>query len=269
MKHLKTLRLTEEERILEAIADGLSILRSQKGLKWIDEEIKKRDKRKIEDRVSRALYCCLEQAQNNLKTKEKGLMGTLFWQIPIQPNPNVSYEEHEDNIPDFSWHIFDNVMTFEKEGYDREKPHLPLNFYFHIECKRLGSPTSPSWKLNPNYVYHGIVRFISKGHRYGQHTQSGAMIGYLEDMTCEKILQEINAAIEQVKQTSFVQTLSPPTKISPLSLSQDGWQDKSPSRLSHQLERSFPKSPFTLWHFWLDLGGCYPRTRKKATSSNL
>jgi len=259
MKYLKFLRSTEEERILKTISGGLSILRSKQGLVWIDEEIKKPDKRQIEDKVSRALYRCLNQAQDNLKKKELGLMGTLFWQLPIQPDPNASYGEHEDNIPDFSWQIFDNVVTFEEERPDREKPPLPLDFYFHIECKRLGSPTSSSWKLNPNYVHHGIIRFVSEGHRYGQHTQSGAMIGYLEDMTCEEIFQEINAVIEQVKQT-----LPPQTKISPLSLPQDGWRDKATNCLTHQLERSFPKSPFTLWHFWLDSRNCYPRTRKKA-----
>ncbi|MBU0510889.1 MAG: hypothetical protein KKD28_14280 [Chloroflexi bacterium] len=251
MKHLKRLRPAEEERILEAIFDGLSILRSKQGLVWIDEEIKKRDKRRsIEDRVSRALYRCLKQAQNNLKKMGQDLMGILYWQMPIQPNHNVSSEEHEDKIPDFSWQIFENAITLEEQ----ERPGLPLSVYFHIECKRLGSPTSSSWKLNPNYVHDGVVRFVSDGHRYGQHTQSGAMIGYLEDMTCEEILRAVNAAIEQVQQT-----LPSPIKISPLSLSQDGWQTKSTSRLNHRLERSFLKSPFTLWHFWLDLRECYPR----------
>ena len=131
-----------------------------------------------------------------------------------------------------------------------------MNFYFHIECKRLGSPTSSSWKLNPNYVHYGIIRFIAESHRYGQHAQSGAMIGYLEDMTCDEIHQEVNAEIEIAKQT-----LLSPSKISPLLLSQDGWQDKATSCLSHNLERPFPKTPFTLWHFWLDLRNCYPRTR--------
>jgi hypothetical protein len=249
MKHLKRLRPAEEERILEAIFDGLSILRSKQGLVWIGEEIKKRDQRRIEDRVSRALYRCLRQAQAG-----QNLMGTLHWQIPVQPDPNVSYEKHEDNVPDFSWQTFDNAITLEEQ----EKLDLPLSFYFHIECKRLGSPTSSSWKLNPNYVHHGIVRFVSVDHRYGQHTQSGAMIGYLEDMACKEILREVNAAIEQAKQT-----LPPQAKISLLSLSQDGWQDKSTSRLSQHLERSFPKSPFTLWHFWLDLRECYPRKYTK------
>ncbi len=251
MKHLKPLRRTEEERILQAIANGLAILRSEQGLGLIDEEIRGQDNRKIEDRVSRALCRCLEQAQHDLKRRGQGLMGTLFWQLPIQPNPNVSYEKHEENIPDFSWQIID-------VAYNKEQSQLPLNFYFHIECKRLGSPTSSSWKLNPNYVNHGILRFVAESHRYGQHAQSGAMIGYLEDMTCDAIHQEVNATLEAVRQT-----LSPPSKISPLSLSPDGWQDNATSRLTHQLERSFPKSPFTLWHFWLDLRGCYPRTHKK------
>lgn len=262
MKYLKLLRTTEEERILKTVSDGLSTLRSRQGLVWIDEEIKKRDKRRIEDRISRALYRCLVQAQDTLKRAGQGLIGTLHWQIPIQPDPNVSYEEYEDNIPDFSWQIFDNVMSLGKEQ-DKENVHLSLNYYFHIECKRLGSPTSATWKLNPNYVHNGILRFVSEGHRYCQHIQSGVMIGYLEDMTCEEILQEVNAAIEQVKET-----LSPQTKITPLLPPQTGWQEKATSRLTHQLERPFPKSPFTLWHFWLDLRNCYPRRCKKTRTSD-
>ncbi len=254
MKHLKRLRPAEEERILEAIFDGLSILRSKQGLVWIGEEIKKLGKHPpIEDRVSRALYRCLHQARSNLQKFGRDLMGELYWQMPIQPNPNVSSEEHEDNIPDFSWQIFENAVTLAEQS----KLDLTLSVYFHLECKRLGSRI-PSGSLNQKYVQKGIVRFVSDGHRYGQHTQSGAMIAYLEDMTCKEILRAVNAAIEQAQQT-----LPPQTKISLLSLSQDGWQTKSTSRLSHRLERSFPKSPFTLWHFWLDLRECYPRKYTK------
>ena len=82
MKYLKPLRRTEEERILQAIANGLSILRSEQGLGWIATEIEIQDKRKIEDKVSRVLYRCLEQARNNLKRVGQGLMGTLSWQLP-------------------------------------------------------------------------------------------------------------------------------------------------------------------------------------------
>jgi len=248
MKYFKPLRRTEEERILQAIANGLSILRSEQGLGWINAEIEMQDKREIEDRISRALYRCLKQAQNKLKQIGQGLTGTLSWQVPIQPDPNVSYEKHETKIPDFSWEIVDDV-------YEIEKSQIPLNFYFHIECKRLGSPTSPRWKLNQKYVNDGIKRFIAESHRYGQHTQSGAMIGYLEDMTCDEIHQEVNAEIEAVKQTLLF-----PSKIPSLLLSQEGWQDNTASRLSHNLERSFLRTPFTLWHFWADLRNCYPRT---------
>ena len=64
------------------------------------------------------------------------------------------------------------------------------------------------------------------------------MIGYLEDMTCEEIFQEVNAGIEQVKGT-----LPPQTKISPLLFPQTGWQDKATSRLTHQLRRLFLNLP--------------------------
>jgi hypothetical protein len=84
------------------------------------------------------------------------------------------------------------------------------------------------------------------------------MIGYLEDMTCTEIIREINAAIKQIQQT-----LPSQTKIPLLLSPRNGWQDQGTSRLSHRLERAFPKSPFVLWHFWLDLRGCYFRTHKR------
>lgn len=254
MKYLIHLRSEEERRILFAITNGLSILRSEQGLVWIDQEINSCDKyRSIEDKISRALFRCLKLSQNNLREMGLGLMGILHPQLPIPPNPNVSFEEHEGNIPDFSWQIFDNALI-NKHVSQGEISHLPLDYYFHIECKRLGSPTSPKWKLNKNYVKNGIVRFVSEEHRYGQHSGSGAMIGYIEDLPSVEILKQVNAEIEQIKQT-----LHSKIKISLLSLSTNGWQDKSTSHLCHQLERSFPISPFTLWHFWLDLRDCYPR----------
>ncbi len=46
----------------------------------------------------------------------------------------------------------------------------------HVECKRLGNPTSNTWKLNENYVTKGIKRFDSRTHEYGKRASSGMMI---------------------------------------------------------------------------------------------
>lgn len=250
MKYLKDLWQDHQDRVIEAILEGLVILKSEERLTRLNAIITDvQDGRVIEDKVNRELLFCLHRANARLLRKGRGIKSDPQYEQRGQPNeqdpspPPADYKR-----VDIRWGYFDVLAALNTEQQGGK--------YFCIECKRLGSPTSSSWKLNPNYVHHGIVRFVSEEHRYGQHTQSGAMIGYLEDMTSEEIFQEINTAIEQAKQT-----LPPQTKISLLSLSQDGWQDKLTSRLSHHLERSFPKSPFTLWHFWLDLRGCYPRRR--------
>jgi len=252
MKYLKSLWQDHEDRVIEAILEGLGILESEERLTRLNKIIANvKDGRAIEDKINRELLFCLRQANARLLRKGRGIKSDPQYEQRGQPDEqDLSPPPADYKRVDIRWGYFDKLAAL-NTGQQGGR-------YFCIECKRLGSPTSSSWKLNPNYVHHGIVRFVSDGHRYGQHTQSGAMIGYLEDMTCEEILQEVNAAIEQARQT-----LPPKIKISLLSLSQDGWQHKSTSRLSHHLERSFPKSPFTLQHFWLDLHACYPRKNTK------
>jgi hypothetical protein len=248
MKHLKDMWLDHEERVIEALLEGLDILKSEERLTRLNVIITDaEDGRVIEDKINRELLFCLRRANARLLQKGRGIKSDPQYEQRGQPEeqclnpPSADYKR-----VDIRWGYFDELAAINTEQQGEK--------CFCIECKRLGSPTSSSWKLNSNYVHHGIVRFISDVHRYGQHAQSGAMIGYLEDMASEEIFQEVNTAIEQVKQA-----LPPQAKISLLALSQDTWQDKSTSRLSHHLERSFPKSPFTLWHFWLDLRECYPR----------
>lgn len=245
MRYLKPLSPTVEEQLLTIIAEGLSILRSEAGLSWIDAEFNTSDAdtRAIEDRVSRALYRGLEQAVKNTRSN---VFGSLHPQMPIKPNPNVSYEPHESKIPDFTWEIINHTEN-------------PPRSDFHIECKRLGSPSSSSWKLNAKYVENGIIRFVSGEYRYGKDVELGIIIGYLEDMNHNDILQEVNSAI------SRSQSDVPEAKLTPLEPPLAGWQNKATSRLSHKLERSFPKSPFTIQHFWLDLRNCYPRTIAKSS----
>jgi hypothetical protein len=256
MKYLKDIWLDHEERVIEAILEGLVILKSEERLTRLNTIIAtEEDDRQVEDKINRELLFCLHWANARLLRKGRGIKSDPQYEQRGQPSEqDLSPPSADYKRVDIRWGYFDVLAALNTEGRGEK--------YFCIECKRLGSKI-PNGKLNPKYVENGILRFILEGHRYGQHVQSGAMIGYLEDMTCEEILQEVNAAIEQVKQT-----LPPQTKLSPLLSPQTGWQDKATSRLTHQLERSFPQSPFTLWHFWLDLRNCYPRIRKKTKTSN-
>ncbi len=251
MKYLKDIWLDHEERVIEAIMEGLTILRSQERLARLYTIITDtNDGRQIEDKINRELLFCLRLANSSLLRKGRGIHYGPQYELRGQPI------EHDLRPPpadykrvDISWGYFDDLAALNSGGSGER--------YFCIECKRIGSRI-PSGQLTRKYVENGIARFISEEHRYGQHTEAGAMIGYLEDMTCDEILQEVNAAI-----TQFQQTVPPQTKIYPLPFPRDGWQHVATSRVSHQLERTFPTSPFTLWHFWLDLRNCYPRTRSK------
>lgn len=252
MKYLKDIWLDHEERVIEAIMEGLTILRSKERLERLYMSITNtNDRRQIEDIINRELFFCLLQANRILLPKGRGIHSDPQYEQRSQPSErDLSPPLADYKRVDIRWGYFDVLAALDGGG--------PGERYFCIECKRLGSRI-PSGQLTHKYVENGIVRFISEEHRYGQHTEAGAMIGYLEDMTCDEILQEVNAAI-----TQFQQTIPPQTTIYPLPIPGDGWQHVATSRVSHQLERTFPRSPFTLWHFWLDMRNCYPRTRSKS-----
>jgi len=72
-----------------------------------------------------------------------------------------------------------------------------MKYLFHVECKRLGSPTSANWILNENYVKNGIKRFDCELHEYGKRAPSGMMVGYIISMSPEKILDEVNTHQKQ------------------------------------------------------------------------
>lgn len=231
MKYLKDMWLDHEERVIEALLEGLSDLKSEERLVRLNGIISNaEDGRQIEDKINRELFFCLKRANNRLLKKGRGVKNDPQYEPRNQPNeeditpPSADYKR-----VDIWWGFFDELASYRGSEHGSK--------YFFIECKRLGSRI-PSGSLNQKYVQNGVIRFVSESHRYGQHTQSGAMIGYLEDMTCDEIHQEVNAMIEQA-----TQALPGRTKIFPLSFPQDGWQKESASRLSHQLEGPFPKSP--------------------------
>ena len=93
---------------------------------------------------------------------------TPTWEGPIQPVSEDELEA-EPKRPDFTCKL-SNPHSASAEEYE-----IPL----HVECKRLGFPTSPSWKLNKNYVTEGMKRFDCDSHEYGKRASSGMMIGYI------------------------------------------------------------------------------------------
>lgn len=216
-------------RMLEGICQSLTLLRSDQGIQWINAEFENGgDPRKVENRINRAFLSCLKQVFKQYSI-------TPLQELPIQPKTGIPYSPSEEKKPDFSLELNDDLHE---------------SVFFHIECKRLGSPTSKKWIYNKQYAENGIHRFTTDKFCYGTDLTSGAMVGYVEDMEFDEILSEVNTAITEK------------LKIEQIVKHSDTWQEKSTSLLSHSFDRPFEKSPFTLHHLWIDLKGCYPRQIK-------
>ncbi len=143
-----------------------------------------------------------------------------------------------------------------QEDFTRKRPDFTCNCVnpraesnedylipFHVECKLLGEPTSRTWKLNTNYVMHGIARFDLASHRYGNRASSGIMIGYIISMTSEQIQTQVNSCIEK--------------KLPGVPLLVFALSDV-PSQSQHSFaRRHVVPTPFTLIHLWVDIRNNY------------
>lgn len=166
-----------------------------------------------------------------LELDPKGRFRAPAFEAENMADPDASTTQpHEYKRPDAQWIDDDPAAPDDRH---REKS-------FTIECKRLGSPPSPGWKLNEQYVIGGIERFRSTDHRYGMHTADGLMIGYVQSMGLAAVHSEVcqHAAAKGI----------PGVDLSPI-----GWQQKGVSELEHTFQRSFLLSPFHLTHLWLDM----------------
>jgi len=163
------------DRRIEGVIESLALLRSNKGIHLISKEFQNQDdKRQIENRVNRAFLSCLKEVFRKYNIQ-------CLQELPIQPQTDKPYHSSEEKKPDISLVLNDDLNE---------------DFIFNIECKRLGSPTSSSWQYNEKYVENGIYRFTTSEYCYGIDSNSGAMIGYIEDMKFETILTEVNQAID-------------------------------------------------------------------------
>ena len=145
-----------------------------------------------------------------------------------------------------------------QEDYTRKRPDFACNSVnpraehndeylipFHVECKLLGEPTSPTWKLNSNYVAHGIARFDLESHKYGNRASSGMMIGYIISMAPEQIQKQVNSCIK--KKLPGI----PPLRFA---------LSDVPLQAKHRFARNHvTPTPFTLIHLWVDVRNNYQR----------
>jgi hypothetical protein len=144
-----------------------------------DDQCDTSDEDMISERLCPILNTvCFEESQkNNCEIR------TPDWEKSIQP---ITYSELKGGKvrkrPDFTCKLT-NPFALCADEYE-----IP----YHVECKRLGFPTSTSWILNENYVNNGIERFDSRSHEYGKRATSGMMVGYIISMSPEVILDEVN-----------------------------------------------------------------------------
>ena len=112
-----------------------------------------------EDAISEMICPILSRVCFNFGNSRNFEIRTPSWEAPFQP---VTEDELKGGKirkrPDF---VCKCMNRWAASPEDRE-------ISLHVECKRLGHPTSATWVLNRNYVKNGIKRFDSKTHEYGK-----------------------------------------------------------------------------------------------------
>lgn len=156
----------------------------------------------------------------------------------IPDSPSLPIDEHaasrarESTRPDFQCELLD--------------AQAGEYLVYALECKRLGHPKPRTWVLNRNYTTKGVKRFIDPESGYGEGATSGAMIGYVQTMSPDEILKEVNGYAEKVNVPAIKR--------------RDGrWVDRGVTRLNQTLDRKLSPSPFKLRHLWVDLRHRYAR----------
>lgn len=111
---------------------------------------------------------------------------------------------------------------------------------YSLECKRLGSAEG-SWILTRNYCENGVLRFRKPEYGYAKGCTSAAMIGYVQTMNNDDLLDEVNSYAKE-------------HTIPSLSTAATKWATKSVTTL-HQdpVTREAASDSIQLRHLWIDL----------------
>jgi hypothetical protein len=189
-----------------------------------------------EDAISELLSLIIRQVCFDLnRSRDNEEIRVPIWEAPIQPiNRGELRGGKRRKRPDFICNYFNS------HAVSPDELEIPL----HVECKRLGSPTSISWNLNENYVINGIKRFDCSTHQYGKRSPSGLMIGYIISMTPPEIETEVNGY--QKKHLPNC----PDIRFT--------FDERTPYQTHQPIQRrSVEPAKFELIHLWIDLRGKY------------
>lgn len=191
-----------------------------------------------EDNHNRALYKCMLEANRKLHDAgEPHFDHPPSFESKPAPGPAAAATPPELKRPDFTWCYIDHSAA-DAATSSRE---------FAVEGKLLGQPTNPR-NLAIEYVDNGIDRFLRDGHRYGQYSASGAMVGYVRDDTLISVEQKVG-------QVAASRSLPPLDRV----------RANAPDEHAHDLNRSFPVSPYRLTHLWVDTGLSGNSRKKRPT----
>lgn len=184
-----------------------------------------------EDDLNREFYKCLVSANYSLRKLDRGQDSPPIYEACNQPHhSDQERSEREYKRPDFQWAITD----FHEEDPSKSSKQ------FVLECKRIGKPVG-SWKLNKNYVNHGIIRFIKKEYGYAKGVTSSAMMGYMQTLDTEKNLEEVNSYVDDINQQKLIKR------------NEDGLI----SSFNHYLNIENSQAEFRLEHLWIDITNRY------------
>jgi hypothetical protein len=185
-----------------------------------------------EDAISELLSLIIRQVCFYFnRSRDNEEIRAPIWEAPIQPVNQVEVRGGKRRKrPDFTCYYFNC------HAGSPDEQEIPL----HVECKRLGSPTSSSWNLNENYVINGIKRFDCSTHQYGKRSPSGMMIGYIISMTPEEIETEVNGYQKKHLPNYPDITFT--------------FDDRKPFQTYQKIQRrSVEPAQFELIHLWVDL----------------
>ena len=210
-----------ERLVFNVFLNALVRLKNEKSLP--DDEIALNDLLYV---FAREIWCELPQ-------KDKP-----FWAlIPNSETPPRNRKEIGQKWtrkkPDFRWTLSDPL----------ERDTVKAIKEYTIECKRLAEKTSAGWDFINKYVVNGIIRFISKEHRYGIGTISGVMIGYVQNLVHAEVLKQINLTVRNSQEYKIPEIMF--NHLKDLS---------GISKGNHTLIRKeVSPSNFDLRHIWVEL----------------
>ena len=175
---------------------------------------------------ARYVYCSLPYEQKPMSFVKRNS------EIPPRRIEEVG-ERWTKKRPDFQWELINTQET---------NPEKAIKDYT-IECKRLAEKTSAGWDFINEYVIDGIIRFISKEHRYGIGTISGVMIGYVQNLVHAEVLKQINLTVRKSQEYKIPEIMF--NHLKDLS---------GISKGNHTLIRKeVSPSNFDLRHIWVEL----------------